>query len=58
MFWILILFLLGLSITAAYRDIWSSEVEVGTRLGACQERLDVLVDQARRRLQRHGTEYP
>jgi hypothetical protein len=44
--------------TAAYRDIWSSEVDVGTRLGACQERIDVLVDQARRRLQRHGTEYP
>jgi len=43
---------------AAYADIWSGRVDVRTRLRECQERIDVLTELARRRLERYGERYP
>ena len=43
---------------AAYRDIWAGAADVRTRLEACQQRIDVLVDIATREQQRYGDRYP
>ena len=43
---------------AAYRDIWRGGADVRERLQECQERVDVMIDQAKLRLARDGVAYP